>query len=305
MKAKGFKTWSGRADLNRRPLAPKASALPGCATSRRYEHSTLSEHPAVAQLLDDEPYRLPAVADPVLLLGGVLGHRLPGPLDEKDRVVPETGRSARDGHDLPFDTPGALRNHPGGEGGGGGAEERSRPRPRKGFQFVEKHSVVLLVGRLLARVPGGSDARPAGHRVHRQPGVVRDAEDIARLRVMKRLAPRVLRECFSRFARLRYARHVGQRQDLDVPLQPQPQQHLDLVDLSPVAGSDQQFHRFRLIHSFWRARMRFPARTDASSIPSSSPLVNGFPSAVPCTSLRFPLPVMTTFMSTSAAESSA
>ena len=29
--------WSGRPDLNRRPLAPKASALPGCATSRRDE----------------------------------------------------------------------------------------------------------------------------------------------------------------------------------------------------------------------------------------------------------------------------
>ena len=30
------KKWSGRADLNRRPLAPEASALPGCATSRIY-----------------------------------------------------------------------------------------------------------------------------------------------------------------------------------------------------------------------------------------------------------------------------
>src|SRR3990172_3291562 len=214
MKAKGFKTWSGRPDLNRRPLAPKASALPGCATSRRYEHSTLSEHPAVAQLLDDEPYRLPAVADPVLLLGGVLGHRPPGALDEKDRVVPETGRSARDGHDLPFDAPGALRHHPGGKSGSRKAGERGRPRPGKGFQFLEKHRVVFLVGRLLARVPGGSDARAAAQRVHRQPGVVRDAEDIALLRVMERLAPRVLRECFSRLARLRYARHVGQRQDL-------------------------------------------------------------------------------------------
>ena len=27
--------WSGRRDLNSRPLAPQASALPGCATSRR------------------------------------------------------------------------------------------------------------------------------------------------------------------------------------------------------------------------------------------------------------------------------
>src|SRR3990172_8827521 len=155
MKAKGFKTWSGRPDLNRRPLAPKASALPGCATSRRYEHSTLSEHPAVAQLLDDEPYRLPAVADPVLLLGGVLGHRPPGALDEKDRVVPETGRSSRDGHDLPFDAPGALRHHPGGKSGSRNAGERGRPRPGKGFQFLEKHRVVFLVGRL-----GGRPARP-------------------------------------------------------------------------------------------------------------------------------------------------
>ena len=30
--------WSGRADLNCRPLAPQASALPGCATSRRENH---------------------------------------------------------------------------------------------------------------------------------------------------------------------------------------------------------------------------------------------------------------------------
>src|SRR5581483_6357250 len=30
-----WECWSGRADLNRRPLAPQASALPDCATSRR------------------------------------------------------------------------------------------------------------------------------------------------------------------------------------------------------------------------------------------------------------------------------
>ncbi len=35
--------WSGRADSNRGPLAPKASALPGCATPRHIhskQHST-------------------------------------------------------------------------------------------------------------------------------------------------------------------------------------------------------------------------------------------------------------------------
>ena len=35
--------WSGRADLNRRPLAPQASALPGCATSRQEENPQRKE----------------------------------------------------------------------------------------------------------------------------------------------------------------------------------------------------------------------------------------------------------------------
>ena len=30
-------SWSGRPDLNGRPLAPHASALPGCATPRSWE----------------------------------------------------------------------------------------------------------------------------------------------------------------------------------------------------------------------------------------------------------------------------
>lgn len=32
-----LKNWSERQDLNLRPLAPKASALPNCATLRRLE----------------------------------------------------------------------------------------------------------------------------------------------------------------------------------------------------------------------------------------------------------------------------
>jgi hypothetical protein len=35
-KTAGFQ-WSGRQDLNLRPLAPQASALPGCATPRKQE----------------------------------------------------------------------------------------------------------------------------------------------------------------------------------------------------------------------------------------------------------------------------
>ena len=34
--------WSGRGDLNARPPAPKAGALPGCATPRLYSFYTAS-----------------------------------------------------------------------------------------------------------------------------------------------------------------------------------------------------------------------------------------------------------------------
>src|SRR3990170_4235297 len=230
----------------------------------------------------------------------MLGHRLPGAFDEKDRVVPEAARSARERHDLPFDAPRALRDYPGGKGRCRYADKCRGPRPGNMLHFFEKHDVVLLVGRLLARVPGGPYARSASQRLHRQAGIVRDAQDIAFLRVMERLDPRVLREGFPLFARFRYVRHVGQRQDRDVLLQTQPEQHLDLVDLPPVPGCDQQFHRPPFIHSFWTRRIRLPARSAASSIRSSWSRVNGSPSAVPCTSIRFPLPVMTTFMSTPA-----
>src|SRR5206468_11607990 len=39
--------WSGRPDLNRRPPAPKAGALPGCATPRR-----MSAHHIIATMTD-------------------------------------------------------------------------------------------------------------------------------------------------------------------------------------------------------------------------------------------------------------
>ena len=39
---KDKKTWSGRADLNGRPLAPQASALPGCATPRHHPNTRVS-----------------------------------------------------------------------------------------------------------------------------------------------------------------------------------------------------------------------------------------------------------------------
>jgi len=43
MPASRRKYWSGRPDLNRRPPAPKAGALPGCATPRHVRHPILAQ----------------------------------------------------------------------------------------------------------------------------------------------------------------------------------------------------------------------------------------------------------------------
>src|SRR5450830_468899 len=45
------KCWSGRQDSNLRPSAPKADALPGCATPRRTTRYTLALEPATQRVL--------------------------------------------------------------------------------------------------------------------------------------------------------------------------------------------------------------------------------------------------------------
>src|SRR5438067_9647494 len=42
---KSCRKWSGRLDSNQRPPAPKAGALPGCATPRRLYSNRLQEAP--------------------------------------------------------------------------------------------------------------------------------------------------------------------------------------------------------------------------------------------------------------------
>src|ERR1700744_2260952 len=44
-------TWSGRQDSNLRPSAPKADALPGCATPRRTTRYTLAVRPSTQRVL--------------------------------------------------------------------------------------------------------------------------------------------------------------------------------------------------------------------------------------------------------------
>ena len=58
--------WSGRWDSNSRPSAPKADALPGCATPRRSAHSTGSWQRGQSLLLKDVLYKW------IVFIAGVL-----------------------------------------------------------------------------------------------------------------------------------------------------------------------------------------------------------------------------------------
>ncbi len=53
----GGEEWSGREDLNLRPPAPKAGALPGCATPRLLIKILLDYSRAVGQSDATEPIR--------------------------------------------------------------------------------------------------------------------------------------------------------------------------------------------------------------------------------------------------------
>ncbi len=49
--------WSGRGDLNARPPAPKAGALPGCATPRLSTYLILNHFPARCKGLLSPPWQ--------------------------------------------------------------------------------------------------------------------------------------------------------------------------------------------------------------------------------------------------------
>src|SRR3972149_1871320 len=78
--------WSGWPDLNRRPPAPKAGALPGCATPRRTP--TISHPPRGRGAARAAP-RPPAVVAARLLLEGQLGERAAARRVEEHGIVAE------------------------------------------------------------------------------------------------------------------------------------------------------------------------------------------------------------------------
>ena len=169
------------------------------------------------------------MADPVLLLGRQIRHRLPEGRDEEERVVSESVPAAPLGEDLPFrifpvasattrfgSAAAATQTNAAFHGRANGASSWSR-------------CALFAVGGPFPGEPGG--AHPGSpQRLHRKPRVVRDAQDPVRLRVMERLVPRVFREGLPALQRLLDVGQLRQRDDLDDPLQGESEERPDLDD---------------------------------------------------------------------------
>src|SRR6476661_7968801 len=155
------------------------------------------------------------------------------------------------------------------------------------------------------------DARRFIERINLETRIVGDADEACRLRIVPCLQRRVLRECRARLLGLFDWIEIVQGDKFDRDTVENPG---DLVDLAGVRGRDQQFAQ--VVQGFYWAtrisptierckstssRMPWSARARRSSRARRS---KGGPSAVPCTSMNLPSPVLTTFMSTSARESS-
>src|SRR6516162_4576595 len=108
--------WSGRADLNGRPPAPKAGALPGCATPRHlHDGRSLARaarvsqccRPSGGEMSAERAHGACAMADAGLLGGGRLGKGVPQLVGQEDRIVAEPAPTDRRFDDDPG--AGALR----------------------------------------------------------------------------------------------------------------------------------------------------------------------------------------------------
>src|SRR3569833_863123 len=100
--------WSGRQDSNLRPSAPKADALPGCATPRTSADAPLATGPCAPQRSFASALAKERVSDMVARLDAQLGGQPAVDLQEGlGRAVGRQGSlverlgGARDRHDLP------------------------------------------------------------------------------------------------------------------------------------------------------------------------------------------------------------
>src|SRR5262245_59366810 len=226
---------------------------------------------------------------------------------KEDGVVSESVGAARLRRDLTFDRSSGLEKDRLAVSDGNRAHESSRAPGDAALaeQLLELPELRRIVSPMPSR---RLHARRLVERVDLDPRIIRDAHQACRLGVIARLQPRILlkrRPCL-----------LGLDDRLPIVQRQQPHGHAledscNFFQLARIGGRDQQRshrepaqERISPTIDRWReTSSRMPL--SASSRRSSRALRSkGGPSAVPCTSMKRPSPVLTTFMSTSARESS-
>jgi hypothetical protein len=290
----------------------------------------------IRELLRQRTERGAAMRDRVLAVGVHLGGRAPVRGVEEDRVVAEAVLAPRFVDEVALDPPLGLDDHARLGAGDGDREAALEVRERLDDALLveasEQEVEVLQVGRLLAGVAGGADAGLAVEGRDDEAGVVREARGAEERGVRERLDRGVLAEGGAGLGDIREVdgddgADAQRREDLP---------HLD--ELLRVLASDEDHsdppqnrriaEGLRGIPVFSSSVLRFCAsavcpldyfpsrarrwrlvisatpRRATRKISSSTLSSNGCDSAVPCTSMYFPSPVIATFRSTSAFESS-
>src|SRR5690606_27347046 len=164
----------------------------------------------------------------------------------------------------------------------------------------QQPQVVAVVAR--ARVPRRADAGLAAERVDDDPGVVGERGEPGVLVRRPCLEQRVRLEAVAVLDRLRPV--VA---DELVRSEPVAEDAPQLLVLVRVVGREHEGRHgtpYDASAADWMAASSPAPATARSSSESSSPRSNGAFSAVPCTSMKSPRPVTTTFMSVSARRSS-
>src|SRR5438309_9042631 len=324
------------------PAAPCSQSR--CATGLRHtpivERGPSRPSISNGQQRADRAHRGAAVIHPMLLGGRELAERAAERRIEEDGVVAESASAARrladDAVDGALDDLLASRQiHQRDDA----AEARGAPRGRHAAQALEQQRVAAGVVETGSAEARRVETRLAPEGVDLEPGVVGERARAGRAGGRARLEERVLSIGRAGLFGKRGARDVGQQRD--VPRQV-AQQLDELAPLGAIECRDDETAGYRPIekrHGFpgalraawgvWGAisgppiycrrntlssrassarrwsptswRMPRSARASRASRRARS---KGTCSAVPCTSTNSPPPVMTTFMSTSALESS-
>ena len=222
-----------------------------------------------------------------------LGHGLLLPVRDEHRVEAEARRAARLLGDLPCERPGRTQL----------AADRSQ---RDELADVAGAAIVLAGQRLEdpLHMPAlgparGLDTGRTAERVHLEPGVLAEEQRAGRtdLTPMQRLAARVLEERVPRLRRI-----VVGVEEIDGEA---GQRRLELAPLVLVVRAEnERRQRAASMPRTCSSPIRPIPSVASSSSSSSCARLNGSRSAVACTSTRRPSPVVTTFRSTSAVESS-